>query len=322
MPPPIAHFMMDIWNRSIQPERPVKVYTFKNVFIGFEGLVFDENARLIDCTRTLHSEAEIDLAAEFVAAGRQREEIETIPKAILAKSRGAENYGHFIIEMLTRAWFARAHLDLKDWPALLHQSSPALQTVAIQALRQAGYQADRILIRDRTPVHVQELVFVDGLAHHAKYLSPYAMQGLDAIADDVPAADAGRIYVPRRPSPTRDFVAEDRIAAALSGLGFTEVLTATLSFREQIAAFKGAGTVVGPMGAALTNLAFCKPGTDVFLFMPSTALEALFWMIAEARRLNYLEIRCREAGPQTGPLPWDRGLDVDPRAMLDIIRAL
>lgn len=319
MQPHIAQFMMNYWTRSIHPGRQIKIYNFKNVFVGFEGLVFDENGGLIDCTRTLHSEAEVDLAAQSLATSRQREDIETIPKAILAKSRGAENYGHFIIEMLTRAWFARQHPDLREWPALLHRSPPALQAVSIEALQQAGYGSDQILIRDGTPIHVRELVFVDGLAHHAYYLSPYVMQCLDAIADGVPAGGAEQIYVPRRPSPTRDFVAEDRVAAALGGLGFTEVVAGVSSLREQIAAFKGAGTVVGPMGAALTNIAFCKPGTDVFLFMPSTALEVLFWMIAQARRLNYLEIRCREVGPQTGMLPWDRALDVDPRAMLDIL---
>lgn len=319
MPPDIANLMSYLWNKAIHIGNDINIYQFKNVFVSCEGLIFDDQLNLIEISKTLHSEEEVDRSAEDVAAVRHHDTIETIPRAVLAKSRGAENYGHFIIEMLTRAWFARTHLNLTDWPALLHKSPPALQNISIQALRQAGYGSDQILICSHDPVYVKELIFVDGLANHSKYLSPYVMQCLDAIADDVQAGNATKIYAPRRPTPTRDFVDEHKIAASLAVNGFSEVMTASLTFRDQIAAFKGAGTVVGPMGAALTNLAFCKPGTDVFLFMPSSAAEVLFWMIAQARRLNYREIRSREAGPQTGGLPWDRALDVAPEILIEII---
>lgn len=319
MPPDIANLMSSLWNQAIHIGHDIKIYHFKNVFVSFEGLIFDENLNLIDVSKTLHSEEEVDRSAEDVRAMRHHNISETIPKAVLAKSRGAENYGHFIIEMLTRAWLARTHLDLTDWPALLHESPPALRTISIQALQQAGYGSDQILTCNHDPVFVRDLIYVQGLAHHSQYLSPYVMQCLDAIAEDVQAGDATKIYAPRRPTPTRDFVDEPQIAASLAAHGFSEVMTATLTFRDQIAAFKGAGTVVGPMGAALTNLAFCRPGTDVFLFMPSSAAEVLFWMIAQARRLNYREIRSRESGPQTGGLPWDRALDVAPETLLDIV---
>lgn len=319
MTPPVAALMSSLWNKSVHPGQNIEIYIFKNVFVTQEGLVFDEQIQLIDCTRTLHSDQEIESSANAIRTIRKDGNIRLIPKAVLAKSRGAENYGHFIIEMLTRAWFARVYLKLTDWPALLHESSPDIQNVSIQALHQAGYDSAQILTCGREPVFLEELVFVHGLANHSKYMSPYVMQSLDAIADDIPPYDAPKIYVPRRPSPTRDFIRESKIATALAGMGFSEVVTTTLSFRDQIAAFKGASTVVGPMGAALTNLVFCRPGTDVFLFAPSSAAEVLFWMICQARRLNYCEIRVKESGPQTGNLPWDRALDVRPRHVTRIV---
>jgi len=319
MTPPIAELMSDIWGRSVQAGRNIDIYLFRNVFVTAEGLVFDKEGQLIACTRTLHSDEQIDFSADALRAVRDSQDLRTIDKAVLAKSRGAENYGHFLIEMLTRAWFARTHLDLTDWPALIHKSTAAIESVAIQALQQAGYRRDQILICGQEPVFLQELIFVDGLSDHSRYLSPYVMQCLDTIADGVQAGTASKIYVTRRPAQTRDFVNEGQISACLAANGFSEVTTASLDFRSQIATFKGAGTVVGAMGAALTNLVFCKPGTDVFVFMPSSAAEVLFWMIAQVRRLNYCEIRTKETGPQTGPLAWDRALEIHPKQLARIV---
>lgn len=319
MPLDIAKLMVNIWQNSVHAGRNIDIYVLKNVFVSNEGLVFDENAHLIACTRTLHSDEQIDSSAEAVRSIRDREGVRAIRKAVLAKSRGAENYGHFLIEMLTRAWFARTYLALTDWPVLIHESTAAIRKVAIQAIQQAGYDRDQILTCGQEPVFLKELIYVDGLASHSQYISPYVMQCLDAVADDVQAGTASMIYVPRRPAPTRDFVNERQISAALVANGFSEVTTASLDFRDQIAAFKGASTVVGSMGAALTNLVFCRPGTDVFVFMPSSAAEVLFWMISQIRRLNYCEIRTKETGPQTGPLPWDRALDIPPRQLARIV---
>lgn len=319
MPPQIADLMINIWSNSVHAGRNIDIHVLKNVFISAEGLVFDEGARLIACTRTLHSDEQIDSSAERIRAIQNRGDVRVIRKAVLAKSRGAANYGHFLIEMLTRAWFARTYLALTDWPVLIHESTTAIQKVAIQALQQAGYDRDQILTCGEEPVFLQELIYVDGLASHSQYISPYVMQCLDAVADNVRAGTASKIYVPRRPAPTRDFVNERQISSNLTANGFSEVATASLDFRDQIAAFKGASTVVGSMGAALTNLVFCRPGTDVFVFMPSSAAEVLFWMISQIRRLNYCEIRTKETGPQTGPLPWDRALDIPPRQLARIV---
>ena len=310
-----------LWKRSIHPGRDVNLFRLHNVFVAKEGLVFDATGRLYDVTRTYHSDGEIaegyTAVLQAIASGNTR----SFKKGILTKSRGSSNYGHFILEMLPRAWLARTSLTLTDWPAIIDATSPIIEDVARQALNAAGFDPDHIIPTDQAPAFFEEIVVVDGLTSHSQYISPFVMQCLDIITGNVPDGPAKDIYVPRRPAISRDFENEPAISAHLQHLGFRETRTAELPFLDQIAAFKGAQTVVAVSGAALTNLVFCKPGTRVFNFSPCSAMEVLFWMIAEARHLDYREIRCAEIGPQNGGLPWDRTIKMTPREIERILKA-
>jgi capsular polysaccharide biosynthesis protein len=56
---------------------------------------------------------------------------------------------------------------------------------------------------------------------------------------------------------------------------------------EQILLFKGADVVVGPHGAGMTNIGFCRPGTKVLELMQSTFIRIFMTRIAQAARLDY-----------------------------------
>lgn len=308
-----------IWRRSIQHGRAVNAYKLNNVFVAAEGLVFDEQGRLIDVTRTYHTRAEVLNARDYASDAIKRRACPEIQRGILTKSRGSTNYGHFLVEMLPRAWLARRLFGAPDWPAIIDTSSPAVTNIARQALQIAGFGENEIMGTTADPVFVGELIVVDGLTIHSAYLSPIVMQCLDALADPIAAAPATKIFAERYPGKTRDFENLTEVTRELAANGFRPVRTADLSFAEQIALFKGAEAVVGPTGAALTNIVFCNPGTPVVNFSPSGAREVFFWMIAEVRRLRYREIRCREVGPASGPLAWDRAITISRKELRQAI---
>ncbi|MDR7038311.1 capsular polysaccharide biosynthesis protein [Methylobacterium sp. BE186] len=315
----IASLLDGLWRRSVHPGEDVTFYHLKDVIVAEEGLVFDLAGNLISVTRTYHTDEEVLAGRQRVLDAIERGLANKIDKGILGKSRGADNYGHFLVEMLPRAWLARRILSLNDWPVIIFDEPTAVTRSATAALHCAGFSNEYVLPMGRAPVFVGDLIVVDRLTGHAVYLSPLVMECLDTITETIAAAKNDSIYVPRRPSMSRDFNDEHLVAERLQGLGFQEVETAALPFHEQVAAFKGASRVVGCAGAALTNIAFCRPGTDVFIFMPSGAAEVFFWMLAEARNLNYHEIRCREIGPQRGAFSWDRLLDVSPDEVVRLI---
>ncbi|ACL61107.1 glycosyltransferase family 61 protein [Methylobacterium nodulans] len=320
MPDHVRVLMNSIWSQAVHLGRKLRFFEHQNVFVTKEGLCFKNGLELIPETKTYHSDNDILLSREMISNCLQSGTAPSISKAILTKNRGAGNYGHFILEMLPRAWYARKYLGVTDWPALIHKTSPALSEIKVQALQASGFTPENIIATGDEPVFVERLIVVDGLAFHTQYLSPFVMTCLDEIAASVPPADIDRLYASRGRGASRDFVNEPAVADHLSKLGYINKFAGELSFTDQISVFHGCSSVVGVMGAALTNIVFCKPGTTVYCFMPSSACEVLFWRIAEARRLKYIEIRSREVGPQLGGLPWDRAVAVTSAELDEILQ--
>jgi capsular polysaccharide biosynthesis protein len=93
---------------------------------------------------------------------------------------------------------------------------------------------------------------------------------------------------------------------------------------EQIAVFSRAECVVGPHGAGLTNLTFCRPGTKVVEIGTPYRPWACFYEIAHHRGLDYhlhmaSPTRVRHFDPQTAV--GDSDLRVDPAGLRDVVAA-
>lgn len=51
---------------------------------------------------------------------------------------------------------------------------------------------------------------------------------------------------------------------ALRNEGLEVVLPGSLSVRQQVKTFRSASLVIGPHGAGLSNIVFCRPGTRIY----------------------------------------------------------
>ncbi len=94
-----------------------------------------------------------------------------------------------------------------------------------------------------------------------------------------------KIYIQRLNG--RKVVNEDELLPWLKAEGFEIVNAERLTVTEQASLFAGAKVVMGPHGAGLTNIVFCKPGTVVIdLFAPEW-INPCYWIIAENIGLRY-----------------------------------
>jgi capsular polysaccharide biosynthesis protein len=299
------------WANDIYKAPNIKIYKLKNVFVVAEGLVFTESGGLITETQSAHSFDELQKARiDIYEAISNRESTPHCLKAILCKQRGADNYGHWLVEMLPKAYLVRRELNLDWWPIAVHRTSTVLQSVMADSLDVLGVSGDNIIITSDKPTFFDELIVVHGLTAHSIYISSPVFECMEFISSQIGLGSAERVYAVRRPARSRDFANEHEAREIFHKHGFSEIETAALSFREQVKAFKSAKRIVGPMGAALTNIIFCRPGTEVIVFMPANALELLFWLIAEGKELDSKEVRCSEVGQQQGALPWDRSIEI------------
>lgn len=307
--------------RAVIPN--VEFHLAKNVYILDEGLVFTADGALISATRVNFSDDEVAQARATLAAALANEQpIQRAGRAILCKKRGASNYGHWLVEMLPKAYWAMRKLNAWDWPVVVHKNNAEMQRVVRQSLAVLGVANEKIIETGHELVHFDELLLVNGLTSHAVFLSPLVMECMEFIAGKAKPGKTDAIYAVRSPARIRDFEDEPAARGLFQRHGYTPVETASLSFLEQVGVFKSARRVVGAMGAALTNIIFCRPGTEVVMFTPASALELFFWHIAEGRKLDYHEVRTEEAGEQIGSLPWNRSVRISPAALDDILGKL
>ena len=239
-----------------------------------------------------------------MSAIAQRVAANTLPHlpghGVVAKRRAANNYGHFLLEMIPMA-VAGATACEGDPPVfLLHRVDPPMLDVALRAFRLLGEQPRRLILADfLEPLHVERLVIVRGLIDHGKYMSPLCVSSVNQLSATIPPGERKRLFVRRRPGWQRGrrMVNETELASRLEALGFVSIEPGELTLEEQIAAFSGADEVVGVIGAAMTNIVFCGPGTRVVMLASAHFPDTFFWFIAMHKGLRYSEIR---GDPLTG----------------------
>lgn len=323
MPEDVFNLSDRRWRQEYFPASPVKLYRLTDVIVAEEGLVFDNARNLYAETRKVHSDKNISSAVEASkSAGGEGPPMARYSRAVLCKQSGSNNFGHWLTEMLPKAFFAQKELGLRGYLYAIPKVSGQLDEVVRESLEMIGISRDNQLPLGRAPVIFDELIVVEGLTTHSAYMSPLVFECLRHLSEDIAGHGVERVYLRRWPAQARDFENEELIAECLSKEGFQSFVTSALSFRDQIAMIKDARVVLGTMGAAMTNVAFCKPGTQICLFGPASAREFFYWFLCNLKHLDYYEVRCPELGPGLGPLPWDRRISCSPQEMSKFLARL
>lgn len=120
-----------------------------------------------------------------------------------------------------------------------------------------------------------------------------------------------RLYVDRGGVGNRAIPNEAALAAALAAEGFCVVRPERMPVAEQIDLFRAAAMVVGPLGAGMTNIGFCRPGTLVYELVPDHHANPCFLAMAMRGHLNYwADLYPTGATGQDHVARWEAGIDV------------
>lgn len=287
--------MEESWARKVFHPRKVELFHLRDVFAINESLFLDRDLRVIENVSDQYSAEEYESAAEAIKQALERGRLPHLSGlSAVARRRAAGNYGHFLIEMLPMALIAHKIYQGKIDRFLLHRSEAPMLDVNLRAFRLAGISPDRLWITGfNEPLFCHELITVRGLTEHGKYMSPLAPEQTAVIGRSVWHSSARRLFVRRVPGwkRGRELDNEQEIADRLERQGYRVIDPGSLPLDEQIAMFGGADHVVGVMGAGMTNIVFCRPGTRVTMLTPANFPDVFFWFIASHRRLNYEEVR-------------------------------
>ncbi|MCP9319012.1 glycosyltransferase family 61 protein [Acetobacter persici] len=307
IPAHILDAMRPGWFTGAFPAGRVRVTKLFDVYVTQEGLVFTQDKKLVQESITQHTPEECAQGLAQILQAEQTQSVQHVtPSSLLLRKRGEQNYGHWMVELLPKLWLAEEHLPLCSLVvpqvggnfARVLRDSVALSTGFVPLYHPMSQQDVSFF---------KELVLVDGLSNHGVYMSPLAFSRTDAMVASVPGAQVRKLYLTRK-NRARSIKDEDSLMDFLQEQGFLCLDPADLTLLEQIKLFKNAECVVGVMGAAMTNIMFCRKGTRVINLAPGTMPDTFFYFIAGLRGLDYYEIRGKLCEDSES---WDVPFDIE-----------
>jgi capsular polysaccharide biosynthesis protein len=217
--------------------------------------------------------------------------------AIAVTPEAPGNYYHWLIDLLPRIGLlgsTKGGFEFFEHLLINGRRVP----YEIESLAAAGTPLEKIWYVDaRDRFRVEEAI-IPSMDQVSRTVAPWKIDMLRALGNSLPSAHSltGRLYVSRRRAAVRRVANEQELETLLQVANFTVVELETRSWKEQVVAFANAELILAPHGAALANIAFCKPGTWVAEISTRGGYKDFYLQLAAAARLRY---RFIEAQPRT-----------------------
>ena len=191
---------------------------------------------------------------------------------------GHNNHFHWILNWLPRLFVAKAFQDmfgsLDKVKVCVHQG---ISKNYIESLEKLGIKQEQLIftnINYRTTenfyffrkLYVPTFFQTDSFSHFIRdsYLS-FSAQG-SLLKNDTSLPKLVYISRQKEKRKRRRVVNNDELEKCLKRYGFETIFGEDLSFEEQMNLFYNADLVLGPHGAGLANIVFCRPQTKVLVF--------------------------------------------------------
>jgi hypothetical protein len=231
-------------------------------------------------------------------------------------ARSFDNYYHWLVQTIPGLDWAARNIG-KENVTLLSGNLKPWQAEILEIL---GYdRIAQIVLDPRHHYFIPQLEyseFQNGSTAFEISLSAQAIYvRLAALAADGMPGDTDILYVARTDSTNRAAENEAALMRLLEAEGVQVVVPGSLSVRQQINLFGKARAVIGPHGAGLSNVVFCRPGTIFYELLPSHYLNPCISRLAQAAGLEY-QIDLFESVPSDSGDPHARGWILDTELIL------
>lgn len=270
---------------------PVGDRARRTAWLSGEDLIVEQSEANVFDYRNYSAHLGLVAVAPFGALARKHEPGEAIGSIIYPGSFAPGNWYHWLAEVLPRMWLAGSlPQSFDNVPLLVHRGflePPAMRETLDLILESRPIHT----VEHFDWLHVEQLIWIDGMfsmKHHAIY--PNGI--IDQASRFHPAMRDFRktLLGKRRPgagqTPTRVFLDrkgssrtynDEDVRDALRSRGFVAAEAASLDFLSQMELFASAEVIVGPSGAAWTNLLFASEGTKALYWVPEYFAGTQIW---------------------------------------------
>ncbi|OCP35050.1 glycosyltransferase family 61 protein [Ensifer sp. LC163] len=238
------------------------IYMFRNAYVRPDATVYNSAGHLIELSA-------IDRAPEKNFECRGEDCHRVGGQSVLIFKAGFDNYGHLLIEMLPKIdLILEENFDNPTF--LLPVMSPALHSVVLEVLKVYYREPYRIIVLDMNVI--AEELYIPGPV--SKHNTRKSKQVADFWAK-LPNVEwvGGRsypekIYISRRGSSKRPIPDEGKVEQLLVEKGFSIIRPEEHAFFDQVAIFRRARQIVGPLGAGLSSSIFAGETSTITVLDP------------------------------------------------------
>jgi hypothetical protein len=206
---------------------------------------------------------------------------------------GPRGFFHWIADSLTRLVELRE--SLSDYtvlvPSYFKEEALYQETIALFDIREME------VIPSGCSMRVPELYVPDYIAPSG-YFHPANLRKLrehvwQKVQVQEPGPSLQRVYISRKKATRRFVTNEDEVIGMVEKYGFTIVHLEDYSFREQVQLVYQADCLITIHGAALTHIAFMRPGSKVMEFRKEDdAHNNLYFSLASEAGVSYFYQLC------------------------------
>ncbi len=243
----------------------------------------------------------------YIEGLKQRGEVRSFPSApgeavlVHFAQINIGNYGHFLCENapklvnIARAGHRRIRLLLP------HEALYAASFI-LAILADLGVAAEILPIEPASLYRLGPVLHFTPVARHnfRKSFTLLAFREV-ALRRYGSSARGTSVFVKRAPAARRKLSNQNELADALAERSYVAVEPGGLSIEDQVALFSQAGSIVGSVGAGLTNMLFAPERTRV-LYLCNGMVDLFFWDIAGLCKQDFTWFFAQP------PLRWDPGI--------------
>ncbi len=194
------------------------------------------------------------------------------------------NYYHWMLEIIPRVKMlqdSKVQFDKLYVPQMRYNFQ-------MESLEKLGFSKPQLLFGNEEMYIEADRIVVSSLANYVCTTNPpWAIQFLKDVylpKDKESFPPKKRLYIARKEVTTswaRRYVTNgEQVWEYLRAKGFEKVVLEDMRIEEQAKLFDGAEIVVGPHGAGLANLVFCRVGTKVIEFFHPELLDEAYWYLS------------------------------------------
>jgi capsular polysaccharide biosynthesis protein len=293
------------WLSSDSASGVVEVHRHDDCWLAPRGLLLSDDGVPL---RDGHDEEEISEARTQIAAATDSPRIDG--PAILLVGPGQTAYGHWLVEILPALAVISQVIDVGGCRVMIPRVENRLLSIYLEAVASLG--AERVETVRNVLFKCEEVVTVEGLSRTGQSVSPLVLGTFASIGDQVEPAGAERLFLSRQGVSQRRVANFEAVQPVLDAHGFDVIEPEQLSLSEQVAHLKAARVIAGPMGSALSGIAFSSPGAKVLSLAPTGMLDTFFWRLANLCGHDYYELRCPVWESSSSSRSFDRDIVIDP----------